>query len=263
MAREQESEMSSGVTDQPLGYMPDEALRVYERAQAAGVTIRITGGVAIAMRCPSAAVAPLARRYADLDIVGFARERKEMSKVLIAAGYRADEAFNALHGSSRLFFWDPINKRQLDVFLDWFEMCHAIDLRPRLALPGPTMPLADLLLMKLQIIETNDKDLLDIITLFIDHDLVDHDDDGGGINLAHLSDLTKSDWGLWRTVTMVAARADHHARGIPEFAHQARAHDQVQQFLLALEQSEKSRTWKLRAKIGDRKQWYQLPEESH
>ena len=50
------------------------------------------------------------------------------------------------------------NRRRLDVFLDRFEMCHQLDLRDRLGLEPPTLPLADLLLTKLQVVETTDKD---------------------------------------------------------------------------------------------------------
>jgi hypothetical protein len=253
--------MTVSANKQPLKDLRDEGLRVYERATAAGVSVRIAGGVAISMLCPSAGEPPLARTYADLDLVGVAREHKQLSQVLTAAGYQADETFNALYGTSRLFFWDPLNERQVDVFLNRVEMCHVIDLRSRLALPGPTLSLADLLVMKLQVVEANDKDLRDIITLLVDHEFTDSDD--SGINLGYLCSITAGDWGLWRTVTMIALRADHYSRGLPAFAHQGRVHEQVQHFLSALEQVDKTRAWKLRARIGDRKRWYQLPEESH
>ena len=235
-------------------------MRVYERAQGSGVIIRIIGGVAIAMRCPSAAAGPLARPYADLDLAGYARDRREITRVLSESGYQPDEAFNAINGARRLFFWDSAHERQADVFLDQFEMCHRLDLRPRLAMPGPTVPLADLLLMKLQIIESNEKDLRDIITLLVDHDF--GDSDSSHINVSYLSRLVAQDWGLWRTVTMVAARADQYAREVPNFSHCGRVHAQVQQFLAAVEEVPKTRKWKLRARLGDHKQWYLLPEES-
>ena len=85
-----------------------------------------------------------------------------------------------------------------------FEMCHKLDLSVRVRLKGTTISLADLLLSKLQVVETNDKDLKDILSLLVDHPLTQ---DETGINLSYISALTAGDWGLWRTTTMVAERA--------------------------------------------------------
>jgi hypothetical protein len=40
-------------------------------------------------------------------------------------------------------------------------------------------------------------------------------------------------------------------------------HARIREYLQAMDAQPKSRRWKLRAKVGDRKQWYELPEESH
>jgi hypothetical protein len=249
--------------DAPSGPLPeilDEAARVAAAAAEQGVELKVLGGVGIALRCPSAREAPLRRRYADLDLAGRASARKAIVALLVGLGYLADEQFNALHGATRLFFWDAANARQVDVFLDRFEMCHKLDLAPRLAVPGPTMPLADMLLMKLQVVETNEKDLIDILAILVDHDFAEDD---SAINLAHIRRLTAGDWGLWRTVLLVAERADAFSRRLEGFSHAAEVHARIQALVGALEESEKSRGWKLRARIGERKRWYELPEESH
>jgi uncharacterized OB-fold protein len=41
----------------------------------------------------------------------------------------------------------------------------------------------------------------------------------------------------------------------------ARVGDRVRAVLRRIEEAPKSRGWKLRAKIGERKRWYELPEE--
>ena len=141
-------------------------------------------------------------------------------------------------------------------------MCHTIDLRSRLPLPGPTLALADLLLMKLQIVESNEKDLIDILALLVDHELTTAD--ATGINREYLAGLTAADWGLWRTATMILERADHHAGTLAGFDLRGRVHAQVEQLLLALEEVPKtSAAGSFGEKIGDRVQWYQLPEEAH
>jgi hypothetical protein len=48
---------------------------------------------------------------------------------------------------------------------------HTIDLRDRFELDDATLPLADLLLTKLQIVQLNEKDVLDILALLADHEL--------------------------------------------------------------------------------------------
>lgn len=237
----------------------DEGRRVGEAALAAGVALKLTGGVAVALRCPSANSAPLQRDYADVDIVGRGRESGSITELLGGLGYEADTAFNAMHGRSRLYFWDPINQRQLDVFLDEVEMCHRIDLRNRLGTDEATLSLADLLLMKLQIVETNHKDYLDILTLLIDQQF----GEGAGIDLPYLASLAADDWGLWKTTTTVAERAADYAAGLSGFTKADLVRSQVDRYIRALDEVPKSRRWKLRAKIGERKRWYEIPEEAH
>jgi hypothetical protein len=152
-----------------------------------------------------------------------------------------------------------MNERQVDVFLDVFEMCHKIDLSERLRIPGETIPLADLLLCKLQVIETNEKELRDVLALLVDHDF---SEDDSGINVTYLSDLAARDWGLWRTTTMIAERTDKFARGLEGFGGQDRIHTQVWAYLDALGAVPKSRAWRLRARVGDRVRWYEEPDES-
>lgn len=247
--------------ERALESVTEEAERVTAAADAAGVTLRVTGGVGVALTCDSAHLEELARPYSDIDVVGHARERESIAALLSDLGYAPDEMFNAMHGARRLFFWDDANNRQFDVFLDKVEMCHVIDLRERLRCPGPAVTYADLLLMKLQIVESNEKDLRDIVCLLTDQDFTEGEDEG--IDLAYLADLAADDWGLWRTVTMVARRADTWAAQLAGLTSRERVHSQVLRFLEALEDVPKSRAWKLRARIGERKRWYTLPEEAH
>ena len=210
------------------------------------------------MRCPSAAAPPLARVYKDIDVVTVGSGRDATAALLEALGYEGDREFNALHGSRRLFFWDPVNERQLDVFVDEAQLCHRIDFRPRLELGGSTLTLADLLLMKLQVVETNEKDLIDICAILADHDLTE---DEAGVNAAYLAELAAADWGLWRTLGMVAERGQEFARDLPGLERGELVAERLGALRLRLEEAPKSRGWKMRARIGDRKRWYELPEE--
>src|SRR5918995_5450966 len=130
----------------PLPQLRDEALRLLGAAEERGLTIRAIGGLAVAIRCPSAARPPLAREYKDLDVVGLGSERKEIEAFFVDQGYVPDKEFNVLQGNERLLHHDPVNGRQLDTFLDRFSLCHTLDLRNRLALDKLTLTPADLML---------------------------------------------------------------------------------------------------------------------
>lgn len=237
-----------------------EGARIAELALEAELDLRLVGGVGIALRCESTASPPLRREYRDVDLAGRAADRVRITALLTAAGYVADERFNALNGATRLLFFDTANGRRLDVFLDRLELCHTIDLRPRLGIPGTTLPLADLLLMKLQVVETNDKDFRDMAALLFDQPLAGHDDDA--INVDYLCELAARDWGLWRTITMVAGRLEAHA---PSLGHEGIAdtvRDKVAALLSLLEAAPKTRGWRLRARLGDRVRWYELPDDA-
>ncbi len=235
-----------------------EGKRIAEAASDRMIALRVAGGVGVALRCPSASHAPLARQYGDVDLVGFSKQRAMIEQLFVDLGYQPDTSFNALHGARRLFFWDNTNERQLDVFLDSVEMCHKLLLVDRLAVDDVTLPIADLLLMKLQIFETNEKDMLDIMALFVDQELAEDD---SGINMRYIEQLTGSDWGLWRTITMVAEKTDHFSRSVDGLPNRSVVRTRVVNFLQRLQESEKSRRWKMRARIGEKVRWYELPEE--
>src|SRR4051794_6264743 len=145
----------------PIRDVREEAVRVLGMADERGLHVRAIGGLGVFLSSPSARRPPLARDYKDLDLAGPGSERHLITETLIDAGYRADEQFNALHGSHQLFFQDPSSERAVDVIIDRLEMCHSLDLRKSFGGTGPALPVTDLLLSKLQIVDLTKKDLLD------------------------------------------------------------------------------------------------------
>jgi hypothetical protein len=113
--------------------------------------------------------------------------------------------------------------------------------------------------MKLQVVETNDKDLRDMAALLVDHPLADHD--GDAINVDYLCGLAARDWGLWRTITMVASRLDAHAPSMGDAAITGAVSEKVAALLERLESVPKSRGWRLRSRVGDRVRWYEVPDD--
>lgn len=243
--------------------LPDPVLegqRVAEAATQTGTPLRLLGGVAVAVQCPSSRTPPLERSYRDIDFATVATAAEATVELLASLGYRGDREFNTLHGHRRLIFLDEENRRHLDVFVEEANLCHRIPLGERIDLVPLTLPLADLAVLKLQVMETNEKDYLDICALFADHELTGDDN---GINIAYIAHLTASDWGLWRTIGIVAERSERFALGLSGFSDGKIAAARLNRLREQLDSSPKSRGWKLRARVGERKRWYELPEEVH
>ena len=240
----------------PLG----EGRRVAAAAAEEAIPLRLLGGVAIALRCPSSRAAPLKRGHADIDCAIRGDSRDKTVEFLTALGYEPDREFNTLHGQRRLYFWDRSNDRHLDVFVEEANLCHRILLRERIGVDAMTLSLADLTVLKLQVVETNEKDYIDICALFADHEL---SEDESGINVSYITNLAATDWGLWRTMGLVAGRSERFARDLAGFAASERVAERLRRLQSDLDAAPKSRRWKLRARVGERKRWYELPEEVH
>jgi hypothetical protein len=248
----------TGAGGEPLPDPVAEGRRIVESAARREVPLRALGGVAVAMLCPSSSRPPLARSYADVDLATTGSAKDQVVDLLESLGYTGDREFNMLHGHRRLYFWDEHSKRQVDVFVDEANLCHRVGLRRRLEAVPLTLSLADLTVLKLQVVETNEKDYLDICAIFADHELTEDD---SGINSAYIAELAAADWGLWRTLGMVGERSERFALELEGFEAGEVVAGRLRRLRAELETVPKSRGWRLRARIGDRKRRYELPEE--
>ncbi len=219
------------------------------------MTVRLLGGVAVNVRSRGLPPA-LMREYQDLDFASAKKSSGDLQKLMRDLGYEPHLGFNAMNGRERLLFYDNPNERQVDVFVSSFRMCHEIPLEKRLGVDEDTVPLAELLLTKLQIIELNEKDVRDTVAILLEHEVTDDD---AGVNAKQFASLCCEDWGLCRTITqnLVSVR-DHLGKYEVDRDVVAMRLDML---LERVEGTPKSRSWKLRAKIGERKRWYELPEE--
>jgi hypothetical protein len=221
---------------------------------AADFALRAMGGVGVALRAPDADPA-LHRSYADVDLAAPRRARRDVEDAMSAAGLVPEREFNALNGARRQIWWTPDGRSHVDVFIGEFAMCHRLDLDPGTAAPGPALPGADLLLTKLQVVELNFKDAQDAAALLTTHEI------GDGISLDRLRTVLADDWGFYTTATDNLARIPEIIRDhAPAVA--ARLADRCRALAAELEAAPKSRAFKLRAKVGRRKRWYEVPEES-
>jgi hypothetical protein len=244
------------VAEAPLPDTIEEAARIGAAAAKTGVKVKLLGGAGVHLHSPSAARAPLKRRYGDLDFAIAKKHRKGVLELFPALGYEANDRFNLMNGDRRLYFYDAGNGRQVDIFIDVFRMSHVIDLRGRLDDDGPCASPADLLLSKLQIYEVNRKDLIDVIALVLDHPIGSGRDE---IDAAYVARLVANDWGFYRTVQLNMEKLLHTVDELDVDGELVR--NRMTELWLAAEREPKPIKWKLRAQLGDRMQWYELPEE--
>lgn len=241
--------------------LTDEGPRLVASANAAGLVLRLFGGVAIWLRSTGQTRHALGRDYGDLDFVAHRSGSRQLRELLEREAYVPERVFNATHGASRLLYHAPDQSFHIDVFLDQFEMSHRLDLGRRLDTEPLCLPAAELLLAKLQVAEINRKDLTDTAMIVLDHE--PSDSDGPGlINVGQVARVCAADWGLFTTVTdNLGALADIVGE-LPIAAGQIQAMTERAAGLRErLESEPKSAAWKLRARIGRRKRWYEVPEE--
>jgi hypothetical protein len=247
---------------QSLPGIDDEARRVVAYAKERGELLRVAGSVAFVIRGAPRAGLPRPAPV-DIDLIAPAKSNRRIAKLLAELGYTPEKEFNARHGDRRLIFWDESRDRKLEVFVGVFEMCHSLPLgaRERLEAESETVPAAELLLTKLQIVELNEKDVTDMHGLLLTHEVGD-EDAHDRINAARIAALCAADWGLHRTVTGTLQRL---AEDPPSYAlsdDQRRLIDRRVQILQrVLEEHPKTLAWRMRARVGERVRWYEEPEE--
>lgn len=222
--------------------------------------MRLLGGMGIRLRLGERMDARFHREIEDLDFITPRRSASAVEQLLGDCGWAPEARFNALNGSRRLLFNDPTSEHKIDVFVEVFEMCHALPLVERIAVHEDTLPAAELLMSKLQVVSLNAKDRSDLYGLLHGCEVADHDD--GAINAARVAELAGADWGLQHTFELNLARLHD---GLQETGltpeQQARIERHLGVLQSALEQAPKSRGWRMRARIGERKRWYEEPEE--
>ena len=240
----------------PLEDTIAEAERVAAAARAQRVGLKLLGGAGIHLHSPSAQHAPLRRKYGDLDYVISKQDRKAALSFFPSLGYEANERFNTMQGDRRLYFFDAQNGKQVDVFIDVIRMSHVIDMRGRLGHDGPIASPSDLLLSKVQIFEVNHKDLVDLTALLLDHPIGKGDE---AIDAEYVARLAADDWGLYRTLQMNIDKLRGALQGLDVDGDTVSARlDELWDAVVALPKPLK---WRMRAQVGDRVRWYELPEE--
>ena len=251
----------AGPADDPL----PEALSLATGAAEAGLGLKLLGGLAVRVICPD--FPPRLRAGQDMDFACMGKGRKDVAAYLERSGCEPDRRFNNLNGDRQMYFNAP-SGRPIDVMVNQLTMCHTLDFRPSFGSLPYTVDAIDVLLSKLQIVELNEKDAWDIFHLLSGVPVGQAGSSRGTgqpvLDTDRFGKVLGADWGWWRTVTGNLAKLPALAQDKPQLLPPGAPHDPLAQ-ARALEDvaqaAPKGVKWKLRANVGDRVRWYELPEE--
>jgi len=240
-----------------------ELKRIIKASDEAGILLRVIGSLAFQMHCPKYGYLQeaMGRAYTDIDFAGYRKQSQEIKALMTDLGYtERREVFIYSEGERSIFDNSDVGI-YVDVFYDKLDFCHAIYWADRLEVDSPTIPLAEMLLEKMQIVQINEKDVIDTIMLLLEHPLGDIDNET--INIKRIAELCSTDWGLWRTTTMNLDKVRQLAHGYEQLKDEHKAHveSQVASALERIESEPKSLAWRLRARVGDRVKWYKEVDE--
>jgi len=241
----------------------EQAFRILEAANQRKLTLRLVGALAFHIHCPAFNyIQRESQRYfTDVDFMAYIEQKSSIEKMFADLEYLEDHRIKTVPGLKRSIFFTRNYAWHSDVFYDVLEFSHEINFRGRLEIDYPTITLVDLLLEKMQIVQINEKDIIDSLMLFREHDVGSHDDET--ININYLSRTCKSDWGLWKTVTTNLGKVDRLADlySVLTAEDKTTIRDRLHRTLQRVEEEPPTLRWQLRSRIGERVKWYRDVDE--
>lgn len=244
----------------------EEAEECVNAASAKGLHLRVMGGLAIFMHSRAfqslwEKLGRLGKRvFTDIDFVSYGRDRVAMIEFFKERNYFINQKMLYLYGKGRqIYYGEKIP--MVEIFFDKLEMNHIVNFKNRLDADYPTIPLTELLLQKLQMVNINEKDIKDVIILLRAHEIgADNKDQ---INREAVGSHLLSDWGFHYTATtnlkkIKDALGQYSALGDGDIK---AVEDRLNDLLDYLENEPKSMKWKMRALVGTKMQWYNEVDE--
>jgi len=258
-----------------------EAIGIVEKAQSRGVSLRILGSLATYIRSVNGGYGDVFKSlerfgegmplFTDLDLAGYNKQGGDINKFFTKElGFQPDTLVNAMFGHKRRIYYQPQNRYHVDIFMNKLEFSHDVDFgdKPgsgRLELDSPTITAADIVLEKLQIHAINRKDLIDLIALFLVHDV--HDQfDKNAVDGSYVARILSDEWGFWYDATTNLNKVKSLAEELSAKGKLATDHHQIMlqridKLLQMVDNTPKTKNWEKRAKTGTKKSWYREVEE--
>lgn len=259
-----------------------EAVEIVNRAQERGVVLRILGALAVYLHTEDERLLDVYKRlgrfgddkpmFTDLDLIAYRKQVKELKKLFeMELKFTPDWMVNRLFANKRLIYYHPDNKYHVDIFLNKLEFSHDVDFgekpgKGRLELDFPTISLADIVLEKLQIHHINLKDIVDLVVLFLGHEISKDSQDRNVIDGGYVAKVLASDWGFWYDAVNNLKKVKEYAKSFMDEGKLTREEYEtvarrVDELLKMIEEEPKTKKWMKRAKAGTSKPWYREVEE--
>lgn len=243
--------------------MMAEAERLASEAKKRGLHLRLLGAMAFQGHCPKYRylTTKLGRMLSDIDFAAYRKEGSKISKMMKELGYVDNPAVTTMFGHMRMIWDNSSNGQHVDIFYDKLQMNHDVPFDHRLELEELTIPLADMLLEKMQIVNINEKDVIDIIMLLREHPIGHAAPET--IDTRYVTALLSNDWGFYYTVTENLKKIQNRLPSFGELTEEDRADisGKIQTLLKIIEDEPKTLGWKMRSKVGTKKNWYREVEE--
>lgn len=187
--------------------------RILNGASELEIPVRLVGGLAFWQRCPESRSGLLQNRsYSDIDIAAHLRDRARLGQFMVRnMNLQPDPQLETIPGARQSAYYLRDGRKVCDVYYDTLVFCRDIEFSSRLEADPETLPLAELLLSKLQIMDAFAlKDLNDIQALLFEHDFGQAD--GEQINIGVVVEACSRDWGLEWCVRHNCERVLYHTQ---------------------------------------------------
>jgi hypothetical protein len=257
-----------------------EAIGIVDKAQSQGACLRILGSLAAYIGALNAGQGDLLKSlgrfgegmplFTDLDLAAYGKQAAAIEKIFRDLSFEPDRMVNGMFGHKRLIYYHPERKYHVDVFLNRLEFSHDVEFgeKPgegRLDIDYPTISPADIVLEKLQIHQINRKDLIDLIVLFLVHDL-SNQFTKNTIDASYIGKILAEEWGFWYDAVTNLEKVKALTELLEKDnklsdAQVRRVKQRIESLLDYVNKTPKLRSWEKRAKTGTKKPWYREVEE--
>jgi len=278
------TEIPIEIYPKPMEFI-EEAKSIVDEARERNIVMRAMGGLAIYLLISGTKYEELWKRmerlgervFTDIDLAAYGKDREKILKYLTEERrkgiYIVWQPSLAFYAGKRLIFYGSPEKQEykgkivgripmVEVFFDKLRMNHEVPFKDRLERGEYTLPPTELLLTKLQIVKINEKDIKDSITLLATFEVTNSDN---GINGDYIAKLLSNDWGFYYTFTTNLGKVKEAVGGMRNNKLEAELADtiisRIDKLMKKIEEEPKSLSWKMRAKVGTSKKWYNEVEE--
>jgi len=257
------------------------AIDVVNKAKENGVVLRILGALAVYIHTEDESIRSLFYTlerlgegkplFTDLDLVAYSKQQPLVKKFFEnTLKFKPNLYVNTLFAYKRNIFDHPEGLFAVDVFYDRLEFSHNVEFgnapnRGRLELDFPTITLADIVLEKLQIHKINKKDIVDLIILFLQHEL-SLKQDANVIDASYIASVLSNDWGFYYDATVNLGKVKDFAKAFKEEGklkedQEKIVFEKIDKLIEVIENTPKTRNFLNRAKKGTSIPWYRDVEE--